>query len=323
MSSKVYILGRLAKYGGPFTFRSKFESFLESNNLLANSLQIFGAQDRERPSILIVNGTRKIFTQALCRLLGYSITLRLDGAIKYEFSHADSLKSFFMVHVRFVIVTINALLSQKIIYQSAHIRDTHLHSRFSKVIFSRKDFRIIHNPAVSGVDKSDKGKKILCVEGRTGNNYSNYLLQRLAQYEQIVVIGNVDKELNIKSIEYRGSIAHKEVLNVFSQPWKAVFVLEAFPPCPNSVLEAISYGIPVIGVNNGSLYEILGDRKLLISSNVHWGDDIDSIQVADGDIEEVLNYVDLNWDSISNNMVRRSEKFNERSIFMRYVNFII
>lgn len=321
-SKKIYILGNIAKYGGPLTFRNKFEYFLKSNNVLTSTLDIFRIKRKERPLILIVNGTRRIFTQLLLRILGYKIALRVDGVIKYEFSHVDSFKSLIMAYMRFIIITINAILSQKIIYQSAHIKNTHFYSTTLRFIFSRKESKIIYNPSVLATKTVKKGNKILCVEGQTGNNYSNYLLKHISKYVDIVVIGNVDRRIRSKSIRYLGRMPHKDVLQVFSESWLAMFVLEAFPPCPNSVLEAIGYGIPVIGIDNGSLNEILKDSHLLLKSNIAWGDDINDLKIEGEDLLELLNYVRLNWSLVSKDMLNRSKKFNENDIFLEYVDFI-
>ena len=47
------------------------------------------------------------------------------------------------------------------------------------------------------------------------------------------------------------------------QNYDAYISLEILPPCPNSAIEAMSFGLPILGFSTGALYELAKDGALL------------------------------------------------------------
>ena len=75
-----------------------------------------------------------------------------------------------------------------------------------------------------------------------------------------------------------------------------------YPACPNSVIEAINHGIPVIGYNQGSMREIINNEhgKLLdVDSNFNFSKSkllqaIEQINVNYKKFNLKLKYIDKN-----------------------------
>ena len=66
-----------------------------------------------------------------------------------------------------------------------------------------------------------------------------------------------------------GIVSKKKISNIYKRNRIIFFVLEQFPACPNSVIEALASNTVVTGFNNGSLPEMLEDKNYLINfSNI-------------------------------------------------------
>ena len=61
-----------------------------------------------------------------------------------------------------------------------------------------------------------------------------------------------------QNISFQGHIPREKVKEILSNNKRIFFLLELNPPCPNSLIEAISVGLPCIGFDTGSFKELLG-----------------------------------------------------------------
>ena len=128
----------------------------------------------------------------------------------------------------------------------------------------QKSFDIIYN----GVDldlfypnyNSYNPTKLLCLEGNLDYSpYTIYILnqltKKLPKNLPLVVHGNfVNKSLISQldpNIKFSGSISRNEVPSVLQN--SIYFSLDIHPACPNTVIEALACGVPVVAYNTGSL----------------------------------------------------------------------
>ena len=91
--------------------------------------------------------------------------------------------------------------------------------------------------------------------------------------------------------------------------------LEDSAPCPNSVIEALSIGIPVLGPNDGAVGELVEPEAGLTfqtDKNKH---------VTCSRIIQCLEMIRQNYHMYSSNALKISrKKFSPKDIFSSYVN---
>ena len=80
-------------------------------------------------------------------------------------------------------------------------------------------------------------------------------------YGEVDNINYATELQNFKNVKIKGVVSRDEIKDIFKKNKKYIFVsLEINTACPNSVIEALNFGIPVLGYNSGSMSEIIDDK---------------------------------------------------------------
>lgn len=252
-----------ANYGGVGTFQKNITShFLERGFSVSH-----GKIDNGKKNIILVmGGTRRLLWLYVNKLKGIPIIHRLDGK---NWQHWIENKNFeFIIRSEFrlfILRFIRRFIADGIIYQSNFIRDWWQSGRIVK-----KRSVVIKNGTYRCSTPSEKKYDVICVEGELNGLPAYTILQNIQDFSVIVLGGYEEKLSNNKNINFKGKVTKDVVRQYFDQ--SKVFVnLETNPPCPNSMIEALSHGLPVISIDNGSAKEIIGDAGILIDqSNDPW-----------------------------------------------------
>ena len=250
-------------YGGPGTFQKQF-----TNELLKKDfIKVIKPYSKNKPDLIfVVNGTKRLFFLLMAKFKGVKIAQRVDGITLNLAKTEKNLIAIFLFYVRFFLVTFTAnLLSDVIIFQSNFIK-----SQWDKFLLFKKKYKIIYN----GVDTElfrpynvIKHYEIVCVEGSINTNYAIQILNSLIGFN-VTVVGEIRNDLKNKiinnNITFTGRIEREEIVEILNSH-KVYLCLEEYPPCPNSVIEAMSCNIPVVGFDTGSLRELVPYSDLLVN----------------------------------------------------------
>jgi glycosyltransferase involved in cell wall biosynthesis len=276
--SKICIVPRVEGRGGVTSFRLKFE-----NGVRARGVDLTYDLSEPADAVLVLAGTRHLLRLWRARRRGPRIVQRLDGLNWVHRARWAGLRyTVRAIYGNANLSFIRSRLADHVIYQSQFIEH-----------WWRDWYRPVTVPSsviLNGVDLSrytpqglherpSSHYRILVVEGsmagaqNTGLIHAAQLASMLSRKFKIelTLVGHVDKrsknmlrEQTAFRIRYMDTIPREQI------PWMMrsshlLFSAEVNPPCPNSVIEALACGLPVVGFYTGSLPEIVqGDGGRLV-----------------------------------------------------------
>ena len=168
--------------------------------------------------------------------------------------------------------------------------------------FLKKSNSIIYNPAPSSLSvysyefSKIKPKKInlICLEGSVQKFLAEKILKSINKKYRVDIYGKVSQLLKNKFIEnknifFNGYINQKAIFRKIKEVPHVYICVEKNPPCPNSVLEMLSLGVPIIGLNTGSLGELVGKAGILIDPKSIYSDTFADL------LNKYLNQIENNY----------------------------
>lgn len=265
--------------GGPGSFQIRFEKYLKEHGWLVTY-----PEDKIRPDVvMVVGGTKKLWWLAKMKFKGIPVVHRLAGLNwLHKLKKFSPKKYFYAEGSNLILKIIRSFFATHIVYQSEFVKEWWK----KKGWFTGATSTIIYN----GVDldiftpskRDDTKISLLCVEGNLDYtpyaiDLLNYLQDELIEksnYESLIVYGGFENPVNQSKlnpkIKYMGKVSSREIHKVYKD---AVYLsLDINAACPNTVIEALASGIPVIGYDTGALKELVGDAagKIVDYSENHW-----------------------------------------------------
>lgn len=320
---------RASAFGGPGSFQTRISAALEEQGW-----QIVYPEDNILPDvILVVSGTRKLNWLRKCKKKGVRIVHRLDGILWEHRIYSCSLKQKIFAEIyNWLARIIRHIFADIVVYQSNFIKEC-WHRKYGK---ASCDETVIYN-AVNLSEffprsnlKENFVPRLLCVEGTIPSSQAHvqpliFLSQRLYDLGLIsktTVYGHVEKEAynklsSAENIELAGILPRDKMSQ---QLQKAIYLaLEVNPPCPNSVIEALAAGIPVIGFDTGSLKELVVPEAGVI---VPYGADPWKLEMPDlKPLEEAAIKVLNDWQKFSDGARKiAEERFALNNMVEKYLD---
>jgi len=275
---KICIVPQVNGLAGVASFRLKFEDGLRSHGVDVTH-DLYTSAD----ATLVLAGTRYLLPIWKARSRGQRIVQRLDGINWVHKKRNTGLKHYLRAEYgNFVLSLIRSRIASHVIYQSEFSRkwweDWYGITRVpSSVIHNGVDLNI-YSP---GDEPSKHPYKLLLVEGSLGGGYEMGLDNAIrlteilqAKYSlpvELVVVGkitdehkkHVEAKTNI-SINWKGSVPREQIIEI-DRSAHLLFSADLNAACPNSVIEALACGLPVLAFDTGALKElVIGDSGRVV-----------------------------------------------------------
>jgi glycosyltransferase involved in cell wall biosynthesis len=260
--------------GGMASFRAKFE-----DGLRRRGMDVTHNLNEDAGAVLVIGGTRYLLPLWRAKRRGIRIVQRLDGVNWVQRVRWSGLRYTLRAEYG------NALLAftrnniaDRVVYQSEFIRswweDWYGVARVpGDVILNGVDLDT-YSPVGRNAIPPYPPYRMLVVEGSLAGGLDTGLRAavRLAEIlsenfpVELTIAGKVDgrtkyrlkKESKIP-LKFLGVISREQIPELMRSS-HLLFSAEINPPCPNSVIEALACGLPVIGFDTGSLRELVGEE---------------------------------------------------------------
>ena len=272
--SRICIVPRVDGLAGVASFRLKFEEGLRARNV-----DVTHTLSEPSDAILVLAGTRHLLSLWKVRSRGRRIVQRLDGINWVHKKRNTGLKHYLRAEYgNFILSFIHSRIATDIIYQSEFSRNW-WEDWYGK---TRVPSTVIHN----GIDLNTYSVghdeispyppyKLLLVEGNLGGGYDmgldnairlTEILQQKHKFPmELVVVGKITNEHRTRvesktqiSINWLGSVPRERIPEI-DRSAHLLFSADLNAACPNSVIEALACGLPVLSFDTGALNELVMD----------------------------------------------------------------
>ena len=271
MEKTICIVPHQPGLGGPASFQARLIRVLTDRGYRV-SHEIL---DPMNFAILVVGGTKNIHQLHQAQRAGVRIIQRLNGMNWVHRKRRTGIRHFLRAEVNNQILATIREIADGVVYQSD----------FSRAWWNRVRGEVqsvscvVHNGvdlqefSPEGVDNKPVDRyRILLVEGNLGGGYEQGLTtavemvkllnRRLEKTTELTVVGKVPAALkdNVNTegitIDWKGVIPREEIPAI-DRSAHMLFSADINAACPNSVIEAMACGLPVIGYDTGALKELV------------------------------------------------------------------
>lgn len=279
--TKICIVPKVDGTGGMASFRLKFEE-----GVRVRGIDVTHELDEDPDAVLVIAGTRFLLDLGRIRRRGIRVVQRLDGVNwVHRVKWSGVRYTVRAVYGNAMLALIRNRFADRVIYQSEFIRGwwqdwygvanapaTVIHNGINLNAYTQNGEN----------DRPTDRYRMLLLEGSLARGLNSGLFhaaataQKLsAKYSiEVVVAGTVDESTQWKiksvisgvknlSIKFLGTVPRAEVPKL-ARSSHLMYCAEVNPPCPNSVIESLACGLPVIGFDTGSLKELVGEEAGVI-----------------------------------------------------------
>ncbi len=280
-SRRLCIVPRVSGIGGMVSFQVRFRRAIEARGATVTT----DLKDDPYDAVLVIGGTKQLPDLLRARRKGIPIIQRLNGMNWIHRRRRTGTRHYLRAEWgNWLLSTIRSRIASSVVYQS-----TFAHEWWERVY---GDTRVPHSVVYNGVDLeefSPRGPEVrptdrvrlLIVEGRLDGGYelgldhalslSQHLQKKLNLSLELLIVGQASEQLRQEYardtgliLNWAGVISPEEIPS-FSRSAHALFSADIHPACPNSVIEAMAVGLPIIAFATGALPEMVqGDSGRIV-----------------------------------------------------------
>jgi len=336
MKKTICIVPHQPGLGGPSSFQARLIRILEARDYRVTHEIL----DPTNYAVLVVGGTKHIRQLHQAQRAGVRIVQRLNGMNWVHRKRRTGLRHYLRAEVNNQILASIRKFADGIVYQSEFSRDWWVRVRGE--VGARTC--VVHNGvdlqefSPQGVDsKPHDHYRVLLVEGNLGGGYEQGLTtavemvrllnRRIEKEARLMVVGRVPAELREQvsglgvAIEWRGVVRREEIAEI-DRSAHVLFSADINAACPNSVIEAMACGLPVIGYDTGALKELIPDGT---GEVVPYGSDVWQLKRPDiHALADVAQSVLSRWEEYSKNARQHAEAhFDINFVADRYLEMLL
>ena len=270
---RICVVPRVGGVGGMVSFQAKFVQ-----GLLARGYEVsYDLDDLPYQAVLVIGGTRDLPGLIRARRKGIPVVQRLNGMNWIHRKRRTGVRHYLRAEIgNWLLATIRRSLVTHIIYQSQ---------------FARGWWERVYGPTASphsvvynGVDleqytpqgsheRPSACSRILLVEGSLGGGYELGLDTAIGLAERLVnshshkvelmVVGRVSDDLKAAALArtqvpliFAGLVPRQEI-PYLDRSAHLLYAADIQAACPNSTIEALACGLPVVAFDTGALPELV------------------------------------------------------------------
>ncbi|MEJ2512278.1 MAG: glycosyltransferase family 4 protein [Anaerolineales bacterium] len=276
----ICIMPQTSGVGGPAAFRERI-----SAGLAKHGIEVSADLHADCDAVLLISAWRQIGQLQRLKRSGVPVIQRLDGINWMHRVIPFNLRYYLKAEYGNLLMRYTRrALADRIIYQSEFVAQ-----RWQQVYGAvRAPHTVIHNgidlQAVSPqgrVNNAGERQRILVVEGSFGGGYDmgvKFVLDMAAGVEsrygipvEVQLVGRVTAAVQDKWTDYTQvpvswmGIVPREEIPVLNRSASLFFSVDLNPACPNTVIEALACGLPVVAYDTGALPEMVsGDAGRVV-----------------------------------------------------------
>ena len=289
MKNQICLVPKLIGLGGMVTFQAKFIQGLLDRGIPYS----YDLQHPDNSAVLVIGGTRQLWNLWRTKQKGVSIIQRLNGMNWMHRVEKTPLKAYLRAELNNrLLAFIRKFLADTIVYQSFFSRE------WWQDVYGLKNQKnlVIHN----GVDLTlfrpvgperppEAHDRILLVEGHLSGANARGLKTAVSLAQEVkslrhrpvelMVVGEVSEAVMSQAINmapnvwitWRGVLPQVEIPAI-DRSAHVLFSADLNAACPNSVIEAMACGLPVLAYDTGALKELIqeGAGEVVDYGADHW-----------------------------------------------------
>ncbi len=278
---RLCVVPKVSGVGGMVSFRGRLLAGLAQRGIETTD----DLNDRPIDAVLVVGGTRQLAGLARARRAGIPVIQRLDGLNWLHRQRRTGWRHWLRAERgNLLLAFIRRRLASGVVYQSQFVVGWWLrwYGRLLGVPHT-----VIYNGVPLEVftpegehDRPTDRMRLLMVEGSLAGGYEEGLANGIALAErlhdshgvniELMIAGKVAPELQARwdaeaqvPLLWAGLVPGTEIPRL-DRSAHALFAADLHPACPNSVIEALACGLPVVSFDTGAMSElVLGDAGRL------------------------------------------------------------